>query len=116
QTQTFVNGQINPELTPDPINGKVEIEVFEGITLAVNTLGAPEMFKEIDAFLEKASTTLGTGTGSEIGDLLGSNANGNNTLADMQAKVLDVRADVGARMNRVELMKNRLDIQEINIT
>ena len=129
QTATFVNGQINPALVKDATTvpptlnagatGKVEIEVFDGITLPVNTLGAPEMFWKIDDFLNDVSTALGdaTSTGSQIGDFLGSIANGtDSTLADMQANVLNVRADVGARMNRVELMKNRLDIQEISTT
>ena len=49
--------------------------------------------------------------------LLGSIATDNNsTIADIQGRLLDARADVGARMNRVELMMNRLDIQEINVT
>lgn len=129
QTPTFSNGQINPDLiadnttTPPTLNagatGKVEIEVFDGITLPVNTLGAPEMFRKIDSFLGDVSAALGNpaSTGSEIGGFLGSIADGSDTtLADMQARVLDVRADVGARMNRVELMKNRIDIQEINVT
>ncbi|MER1998196.1 MAG: flagellar hook-associated protein FlgL [Lysinibacillus sp.] len=131
QTQTFLNGEINPDLidnnvpptTPPTLNagaqGKVEVEVFDGITLTVNTSGAPEMFSKIDNFLGEVSTALGDTSvdGSIIGGLLGSIADGSDTtLADMQARVLDVRADVGARMNRVELMKNRLDIQEINTT
>lgn len=130
QTPTFdVNGQINPALingavpptTPptlnDGANGKVEVEVFDGIMLPVNTLGAPELFWRIDDFLEKVSTALGdpATTGEQTGDFLGGIATGvDPTLADMQARVLDVRADVGARMNRVELMKNRLEIQELN--
>ena len=126
QTPTFENGQINqllmtatPPSTIPPGEGKVEVEVFDGIQLTVNTTGAPDMFNEIAGFLEDVSGKLDSAntTGEEIGDFLGGLANGtNNTLAKMQANVLDMRADVGARMNRVELMKNRLDIQEINTT
>lgn len=131
QTQTFLNGEINPDLidnnapptTPPTLNngaqGKVEVEVFDGITLTVNTSGAPEMFSKIDNFLGEVSTVLGDANadGNVIGSFLGSIADGSDTtLADMQARVLEVRADVGARMNRVELMKNRLSIQEINTT
>ena len=123
-TQTFKDGDINPLLLDqngnfnDGAQGKVEVEVFEGIQLTVNATGAPDMFKEIDTFLGDVSTALTNATsGGPIGDFLGSIADGtSNTLADMQAKVLNARADVGARMNRVELMKNRLDIQEINTT
>ena len=98
--------------------GKIEVEVFDGIQLTVNTTGAPDMFKEIDTFLGDVSTALTNATsGGPIGDFLGSIADGtSNTLANMQGKVLNARADVGARMNRVELMMNRLDIQEINTT
>lgn len=119
QTPTFLNGGINPALTPAAKDGKVEVEVFDGIQLTVNTNGAPDMFGEIVNFLSDVSNKLdtATSTGQEIGDFLGGIANGNNpTLANMQAKVLDMRADVGARMNRLELMKNRLDIQEVNTT
>lgn len=135
QTQPFINTangrEVNPDLiktaatTTDPAvfndgaQGKVEVEVFDGIQLTVNTNGAPQMFSEIESFLQKVSTALENpnSTGTEIGDLLGGVADGTDpTLAKMQEKVLDMRADVGARMNRVELMKNRLDIQEINTT
>lgn len=129
QTRPFVdngNGrEINTELTTvgasgiAPGDGKVEIEVFDGIQLTVNTNGAPEMFNKISEFLKDVSAELEspTSSGQAIGNFLGGIADGtDDTLAKMQANILDVRADVGARMNRVELMKNRLDIQEINVT
>lgn len=99
--------------------GEVKIEVFDGVQLTVNTSDANEVFKTVDNVLGKISEALGrtTSTGEEISDLLGGLANGTNpTLSNAHVKVLDVRADVGARMNRVELMMNRLDIQEINVT
>ena len=128
QTKTFVDGAINPLLldtstTPPTLtdggNGHVEVEVFDGIQLSVNMTGAPQMFEKITCFLQNVSDELDKvdSSGKIIGDFLGSVADGtNNTLADMQANVLNARADVGARMNRVELMINRLDIQEINVT
>jgi flagellar hook-associated protein 3 FlgL len=128
QTPTFVNGAINPLLldtstTPPTLtnggNGHVEVEVFDGIQLSVNMTGAPQIFEKITNFLQNVSDELDKvdSSGQVIGDFLGSVADGtNNTLADMQANVLNARADVGARMNRVELMINRLDIQEINVT
>ena len=128
QTPPFVADPANPgvrilntDLTNNPtaMQGKVEVEVFDGITLTVNMTGAPEMFDKISNFLTKVSAELGSATsdGTTIGNFLGSIADGtNSTLADMQALVLNARADVGARMNRVELMINRLDIQEINVT
>lgn len=101
------------------INGKVEVEVFNGIQLTVNTSGGPELFASIEAALKNVSDVLADPSkdGKEIGDLLGPDgANMEKTIAGLQAKVLDARADVGARMNRVELMTNRLDIQKINTT
>lgn len=98
---------------------EIKIEVFDGIQLTVNTHGAQELFTTVDSILGNVSNILGDETlgGKEVGDLLGSIADGSNTtLADAQALVLNARADVGARQNRVELMMNRLDIQEINVT
>ena len=110
--------------TGDPMtaagqNGKVEMEVFSGIQLTVNTSGGPELFAAIETALKNVSDMLTDPSkgGQEIGDLLGPNgADMEKTIARLQEKVLDARADVGARMNRVELMKNRLDIQEVNTT
>lgn len=109
----------NVPMTPAGQTGKVEVEVFNGIQLTVNTSGGPELFASIEAALKNVSDVLADPTkgGQEIGDLLGPDgANMEKTIAGLQAKVLDARADVGARMNRVELMTNRLDIQEVNTT
>ena len=110
--------------TGDPMtaagqNGKVEMEVFSGIQLTVNTSGGPELFAAIETALKNVSDVLADPSkgGQKIGDLLGPNGAGiEEKISALQAKVLDARADVGARMNRVELMTNRLDIQEINTT
>lgn len=123
QTQPFIETPtgrtLNPNLTAPGKDGQINVEVFEGISLTVNTTGAPDMFNDITNFLQTVSAELDNpnSNGETIGGFLGSIADGtNNTLASMQGKVLDMRADVGARMNRVELMTNRLDIQEINTT
>jgi len=124
QTAPFIdngNGQkiLNTALVSPAKEGKIEVEVFDGINLTINTTGAPDMFNEIAGFLEDVSDELDktNSSGQVIGDFLGGLANGTDpTLANMQSKILDARADVGARMNRLELMKNRLDIQEINTT
>ncbi len=50
---------------------------------------------------------------------ISSNDGVNNAIANLQRmmdKVLSIRADVGARMNRVELTLNRLDSDNINFT
>lgn len=127
QKPLFVNGEINPDLedvTADPplvtgATGAVKMEVFDGIQLTVNTNDAAGIFIKTTDILDQISEALEdpTSTGGEIGNLLGGLADGTNTtLADAQVQVLNIRADVGARQNRVELMTNRLDIQEINVT
>ena len=81
---------------------KVEIEVFDGVSLRVST-DASKMFKEIDEMLEKVGGMTATGVGfSEM-------------ITDIDKKmdnVLSNRADIGARSNRAELMSNRLEMQE----
>lgn len=89
----------------------VNVEVFDGITINVNTPGR-ELFTDIDSALSDVIGVLGTGTGEQIGDQLGKL----NGLNGIQAKVLEKRADVGARQNRVEMMANRLSLQEVTIT
>ena len=65
------------------------------------------------------TTLLQSGaTGEEIGDTLGLTS-GSGTIPGLDAvyeRTLTVRADVGARQNRVEMMENRLDLQEVNVT
>jgi len=88
-----VTFEANPAFSND-----VEIEVFDGVTLKVNT-DAVALFKGIDEMFGKFD-----------GDTDFSAA-----LADVDAnmdKILTTRADIGARQNRVEMMSNRLDSQE----
>lgn len=125
QTAPFVNGAINPALYDAngvPQGGaisEVQIEVFDGIKFTVNTNDAIPLFNNINNFLQKVQDELkdANTNGGAIGDFLGSIANGNNDdLASLQGSVLSARADVGAKMNRAELMLNRLDIHEVNVT
>ena len=101
----------------------VIIEVFDGITLKVNSAGKT-LFKEIDDFMRRVYKLLDSGaTGVEITEALGmefDDGTGNNTkipaLDQLYENVLAERADVGARQNRVEMMTNRLSLHEINVT
>lgn len=78
----------------------VDIEVFDGVTIDANTTG--EFFKEIDElFTEMLSYT----DGDEF-------EQGIEKLNGQLDKVLEVRADVGARQNRVDMMTERLDSLE----
>ncbi|SOB91031.1 flagellar hook-associated protein 3 FlgL [Ureibacillus xyleni] len=115
----FINGAQNPDLySTDGRNGTISMEVFDGIQLQVNTSEGSELFKNVDNLMKKISDEMGSATtGTEIGNLLGGLADGtDDTLSELQNKVLESRADVGARQNRVEMMNNRLDSHQINIT
>lgn len=81
----------------------VEIEVFDGITLKVNT-NAIDLFKNIDQMFQD----IKDGT-VDYGVAIG-------TIDEQMNDLLTTRANVGARQNRVELMDNRLQTQEIIAT
>lgn len=109
------NGDLNN--LPDVNTENVEIEVFDGITINVNTPGRP-LFEKIDNFMTDVSNLLGSGAGgAEITSALGiTTNNGVPGLDQLYEDVLSYRADVGARQNRVEMMTNRLSRHEINVT
>jgi len=83
----------------DPAFSKsVEVEVFDGVTININT-DAADLFKGID----------------EMFDNFNADTDFSAAIADIDAqmdKVLTSRADIGARQNRVEMMGERLDSQE----
>ncbi|WP_301108981.1 flagellar hook-associated protein FlgL [Sporosarcina sp.] len=79
----------------------VEIEVFDGVNLRVNT-DARKMFEEIDVLFERIKTE---GEGFDFSGAI--------SIIDRNMDiVLTNRADIGARSNRSELMHNRLEMQE----
>ncbi|RND00674.1 flagellar hook-associated protein FlgL [Lysinibacillus halotolerans] len=124
QSPLFVNGELNPETYDSSTgefisatSGEVNMEVFDGIQIQVNTSNGAELFKNVDDLMANISSALDASDGEEIGNLLGGLADGtDDTLSELQNKVLEARADVGARQNRVEMMTNRLSLQEINVT
>ena len=86
---------------------KVEIEVFDGVNLQVNT-DASKMFKDIDTMLDKVKDLVTTGSSADGGSF-------GKLISDIDGQmdvVLSKRAEVGARSNRAELMHNRLEMQE----
>lgn len=87
----------------------VEVEVYDGVNLKVNT-NTVEMFAKIDDMLTSIQTDLSTGAdGTTIGNRLGE-------ISAVQNIVLENRADIGARQNRAEMMINRLATQEVVVT
>lgn len=132
QAPLFIDGKINPDLLemddtttpPTPTDNlipstssEVRMEVFDGIQLDVNSSDAAGLFQQVDQLMGKISEAMENSDSDEIGNLLGGIADGtNDTLSELQNKVLEARADVGARQNRVEMMTNRLETHEINVT
>lgn len=111
------NGQpINPALTG--LNKPIEVNVFDGIKMQINTPGN-DFFKDVDNFMEEVYSLLKdpTMTGTDISSTLGMTA-GNNIpgLDAVYEHTLTLRADVGARQNRSEMIGNRLSLQELNVT
>jgi len=80
----------------------IEIEVFDGVNLKVNT-NATALFKGIDDVFKGISDNVDDtyDFGAAIKEI--------ETQSDA---VLTSRADIGARSNRAELMHNRLEMQE----
>ena len=117
----FVDSGINTALTEDGAKNSIMINVFDGISTQLNTQGN-KLFKDIDDFMGKLQTVLSNSTGAEISNALGATIGNSPTATNIPG--LDVltedtllkRASVGARQNRVELMENRLGLQEVNVT
>ena len=114
--------QLGAETDPNAAGNKsMEINVFDGIKMQINTSGL-ELFGEINTFMNELNDLFKSGaTGKEIGDALGFDnaAGGDPTILGLDSiteKVLVKRAEVGAKQNRVELMESRLQIQEVNVT
>jgi flagellar hook-associated protein 3 FlgL len=88
-------------------DGVIELEVFQGIKIAVNTSGK-QLFED---------SGLMTDIDNLITDLnADSNTIGNDYLDKIDMHIdnfLTSRSNIGARQNRVELMEDRLSSQEV---
>lgn len=92
-----------PVLT-NPNSGSVMIEVSKGTELQVN-LDASELFNK--DFFEVINTFISNlENGTDIDQSIGQ-------LNEKMAEIVDARAELGARMNRVELIETRLAEQEV---
>lgn len=95
---------------PDPVaipgfEKSVTVEVFDGVELKVNTDGFA-IFSELDEMMSNLVNSIkGTAGSTTISSQL-------TEISSVQNTVLEARADIGARQNRAEMMKNRLDAQE----
>ena len=90
-------------------SGKIEYEIGAGVRLPVNTTGT-EAFGDVFNALEGLMTNISSKNISEISNTdLGK-------LDDIYDQMLGVRADIGARINRTELVINRTDELNVNMT
>ncbi|KAF0819000.1 MULTISPECIES: flagellar hook-associated protein FlgL [Cytobacillus] len=88
-------------------SGTIELEVFSGIKIPINTEGKAlfgDMLSE-DGDIQKLITALETNDPA-IGDML-------ETVDKNIDNFLSARALIGAKQNRVELMEDRLSQQEV---
>jgi len=107
----MISTDVVPPNQPGPktaFEKDVEIEVFDGVMLNVNT-NAVEMFKNIDDMFGKIENSIGNGESAELDQFISA------TQTQMD-DVLTKRADIGARQNRAEMMGNRLESQEVSAT
>lgn len=95
------NGDVIGIETDPAFKNSVEIEVFDGVSLKVNT-DAANLFKGIDDLFGKLTED---GDGVDFSAAL-------QDIENQMDAVLTARADIGARSNRAELMHNRLEMQE----
>lgn len=91
----------------------VNIQVYSGITIPANVPGEDvfnqELFENIDRLIGHLDSDPDADEPIEIG----------NSLEELDTSIdqlINARADLGARMNRLELIENRLDQQEIIAT
>lgn len=109
-----VEGSLDDTPPSSGYTKNVEVEVYDGVNLNVNT-DSVEMFAKIDDMLTNIQkslddTTTGDDTsGAVIAEQL-------DAISAVQNIVLENRADIGARQNRAEMMINRLATQEVVVT
>ncbi|MDI6602209.1 MAG: flagellar hook-associated protein FlgL [Thermoanaerobacteraceae bacterium] len=106
------NGSDNGTIPGNPWEIKFNVGVDDQIPINItgkqifgDTTTSSNIFKLMDDIVDKLDAGDTNAISSYIGDL---DNNINN--------ILSIRADVGARMNRVELTKNRLSDDQINFT
>lgn len=96
--------------TAPGVNNDINIEVYEGVEITVNTKGL-DIFQKIDDMM------LGLEADLKDPNMSGKDFDKYLTIkSDNEKAVLAARADIGARQNRVEMMEDRLGAQEIIVT
>ena len=98
----------------DTDDAQVNYTVGVGVTLPVNlsgnqAFGDPGDADNAFAVLDRVITALGAGEQRDVAGEL-------DNIESRLDKLLNARSEIGARVNRVELMQNRLKDLEINLT
>ncbi|MEE1131350.1 MAG: flagellin, partial [Caryophanon sp.] len=107
---------LNPNIIAP--EGNVNVEVFEGVTFAVNSHGH-QLFKGIDDMITRGVQAIDSNDAEAIGGILGDGIGNPANPVDIssaQSMLLVKRADLGAKQQRVEMMDNRLINLNINVT
>ena len=101
------------DLIVDHNTSPVIIEVANGTRLQANVNAADvfgaDLFDDIDAFLGLLSGDGTEGEKIDVGTAL-------DSIDENTGNIIDARADLGARMNRLELVESRLAEQEVIAT
>ena len=90
--------------TGDAFDKPVDIEVFDGVSIKVNTNGA-DIFADIDAMFGEIEAAIEAGEEVDLDRFI-------TSTQEQMDVVLTERADIGARQNRVEMMQHRLEAHE----
>lgn len=97
----------------DPRTTSVQHVVGEGISLPINVSGASVFGYSTDSdnayqILKDLQTSLAAGNNAGVGSTI-------SRIDDRLSKMLSSRSDIGARMNRTQLIQNRLSNDEVNL-
>lgn len=109
KTDTMPINDANDPLVFNQDGSPVMIEVSSNTKLQANVAGSEVFNEELFAKIDEFITALDTNNQDEIDNSIGA-------LDEGIDNVINARADLGARMNRLDLIENRLSSQEINAT
>lgn len=106
------------------MNAGFNVEIYNGIQMAVNTTDVKVMFDKLDGVFNQIEAALtgkdGKTSGDEITQLLGGiNSDRDKSYDTIQGSIdliLRNRSNVGAKQNRVDTMEDRLALQKETLT
>jgi flagellar hook-associated protein 3 FlgL len=110
ETIVIPGGTYLPDAANTSYEAPVNIEVYDGVQITVNTNGY-DVFSKVDEMMVQLEADMKdpSKSGKDFDAYL-------TGIDNNQNLVLGSRADIGARQNRVEMMENRLGTQEVIVT